>query len=85
MIARKSGVSSGKRLVFSAVSTFSLALALSGPAVAGSGDIVYTVNPPYKLLAAASRSAPYAFPTPSQCVAQAGSRLLYPGLDALGL
>jgi len=81
MIVGKSGVPSAKGLIFGAVSALCLALALPGPvAQAGNGDIVYTVNPPYKLMKAASRSGPYAFPTPSQCVAAFGLTCYTPAL-----
>jgi subtilase family serine protease len=82
MITGKSGLLSGKGLVLGAISATCLTLALSGPAAAGGNgsDIVYTANPPHKLLMAASRSAPHAFPSPSQCVAQFGFACYTPAL-----
>ena len=82
MIAEKPGVHSGKRLAFAAISALCLTAALSGSAAAAGdpSDILYTTNPPYKLLMAASRSGPYAFPTPSQCVALFGFTCYTPAL-----
>jgi subtilase family serine protease len=80
MIAGKSGALSAKGLVFGAVSALSLTLSLSGPAAAGSGDIVYTANPPHKQMMATPRGAPAAFPTPSQCVAAFGLACYTPAL-----
>src|SRR5882757_4398653 len=83
MIIAKSGVLSEKGPVFGALSALCLTLALSGSATAaGNGsDIVYTANPPHKLLVAASRSAaPHAFPSPSQCVAAFGLTCYTPAL-----
>src|ERR1700740_886017 len=80
MSAGKSGALSAKGLLFDALSALSLTLSVSGSAVAGNGDIVYSANPPRKLMMAASSKAPLAFPSPSQCVAQLGLACYTPAL-----
>jgi subtilase family serine protease len=80
MIAGKSGAVSAKGLALGALSALSLTLYLSGPATAGSGDIVYTANPPHKQMVAGSHNAPHDFPSPSQCVAAFGLACYTPAL-----
>jgi len=81
MTAEKPSALSQTGRLLSAAAAAGIALALSGPAaIAGNGDITYTVNPPYKLLKTASRSTPHAFPTPSQCVALFGLACYTPAL-----